>query len=51
VSAGGLERVLERIAARDVDGAGEEMRLHLADFRRVWAGALEAPDEDPLTAY
>ncbi len=46
----GHERILERIAARDVEGASEEMRLHLADFRRVWGRTLDAPEADPLTA-
>jgi GntR family transcriptional regulator, transcriptional repressor for pyruvate dehydrogenase complex len=46
------ERILARIAARDGHGAREEMRLHLADSRRVWERFLSvsrgaAPTAEP----
>ena len=35
------ERILDRIAAHDAEGAREEMRLHLDDARLAWEHLME----------
>jgi GntR family transcriptional repressor for pyruvate dehydrogenase complex len=40
------ERILERISARDSEGAREAMRAHLADSRQVWED-LVVPRPEP----
>ena len=41
------ERILERIAAHDAEGAREEMRLHLLDARRAWQRLAELSRAEP----
>jgi GntR family transcriptional regulator, transcriptional repressor for pyruvate dehydrogenase complex len=42
------QRILDRIADHDADGAREAMRDHLADARRVWEEVAAMPDEPAL---
>ena len=35
------ERILERIAAHDAEGARDEMRLHLVDARLAWERLMD----------
>jgi GntR family transcriptional repressor for pyruvate dehydrogenase complex len=44
------ERILECIVARDGEGARREMRLHLAELRRIWERALDASPAEALAA-
>jgi len=41
------ERILDRIAARDAEGARDAMRAHLADSRQVWDHLLAITPPEP----